>query len=384
MREHGLPPDNSLEDGQDKNKGNNANIPPGTDLNTLSLDQSPDYLNKWNEYRITSQSNYPTPNPIISINGESIATAGNIMAISGLQKSGKSSLSNIILSGAIREIIWDGVPAGFFVSKSIASAIIHIDTEQAKHRHLSNLKYGILKRVGRIDEPDYFYSYNVRGLDIQKATELLNEVFSGAAQKHGSIHFALIDGIADFVTGVNEDVECSDMVKTLETLATEYNTLVIVVIHRNPNDSKVRGHLGSHLLRKCEAILTVKKENDCTYIDPDELRTAAKNDIPKYLFQFDKSKGYHVCIGEMEKGDNTNSTDQCQNFVDNILKEGVEYQRKKLLELLCQKLNIKTDMAQKKIKLMTENEMIMPGAKKGLWKKVSNDSLEFDTNAEQI
>ena len=56
-------------------------------------------INRWSDYRITSESNYPTPPPIFAINGQSIATAGNILVISGLQKSGKSSITNILISG---------------------------------------------------------------------------------------------------------------------------------------------------------------------------------------------------------------------------------------------------------------------------------------------
>ena len=41
------------------------------------------------------------------------------------------------------------IPATISIKSANGKAIIHIDTEQAKHRHLANLKGGILKRIGR-------------------------------------------------------------------------------------------------------------------------------------------------------------------------------------------------------------------------------------------
>lgn len=253
-------------------------------------------LEQYKRYNITSQSNFPVPAPIISLNGESIATEGNIVSVSGLQKSGKSSLCNIIMAGALSNNL-DGVPEQLKIMQSNGKAVIHIDTEQAKHRHQWNVK-SILKRGGIAAEPDYFHSYNVRGMATPEAVQMLNEVFFAASKKHGGIHFALIDGIADFVTSVNDEEQCNAIIKMLDALAVHYNTLIIVVIHRNPNDGKVRGHLGSNLLRKCEAVVAVKKDGDNSYINPEELRTASKGDIPKYLFAYNKQKGYHCYVGQ--------------------------------------------------------------------------------------
>lgn len=329
-------------------------------------------LQNWEGYRITTNSNYPTPKPIFSICNESLATAGNIVAISGLQKSGKSSLSNIILSGAIRDDIWDGVPPELNVEKSLGKAIIHIDTEQAKHKHLNNLKHGILKRINRTNAPEYFYSYNIRGIDISEAIQMLNEVCEGTNNLHNGIHFILIDGIADFIKDVNDAEASNEIVKHLESIATKYNTLIIVVIHRNPNDSKIRGHLGSNLLRKCESVIAVKKENDCSYIDPEELRNASTNDIPRLLFQYDKDKGYHRYIGIAKAENKTNPVQALTNYVDAIFSKTDKFQRKDLIDAISKLTNTSPENAQKKIMKMHDLGIIeQVSGERGMWQKVS-------------
>jgi hypothetical protein len=332
-------------------------------------------LSRWKEFRITAESNYPTPEPIISINGQSIATAGNIIAVSGLQKSGKSSFSNIVLSGCIKEQFetMDGVPPVISIKSSGGKAIIHIDTEQAKHRHLANLKGGILKRIGRTTAPENLLSFNVRGLDIEKCIELLNDVFTYANQTFGGVHLCLIDGFADLIKSVNDEESSNNLVKYLDGLATEYNTLIIGIIHRNPNDSKVRGHLGSQLLRKCEAVLAIKKDGDLSYIDPEELRTASKNDIPKLMFQYDKDKGYHVCVGEHTESEQPNKLEFLENLLELSFEVNNEMKYKELIAKMVKITGKGVTTCKGYLNEMESYEMVFK-ENRGIWKR--SETLE--------
>lgn len=329
------------------------------------------FCGKWSEFRITAESDYPTPEPIISINGQSIATAGNLVAISGLQKSGKSSISNMIIGGCVKEQHEpiDGVPSAIVVKSANGKAIIHIDTEQAKHRHLSNLKYNILKRIGRTTAPNNLLSYNVRGLDIEKCTELLDDVFTSAQAEFGGVHLCLIDGFADLIKSVNDEESSNNLVKYLDNKATEYNTLIIGIIHRNPSDSKVRGHLGSQLLRKCESVLAIKKEGDLSYIDPEELRTASKNDIPKLMFGYDKDKGYHVCMGEYQGETAPNKIETYQNLLDIIFKDKTEMRSKDFVPQV-EKLSGKGNSTAKVYITEMEGYEMIFRPKRGVWQLV--------------
>lgn len=366
------------------NSSNNLTLETFTNHSEELLNRLRPNVNKWIDYRITTESNYPTPPPLIEINGESIATAGNIICVSGLQKAGKSSFTGIVLSGAIKQAfeILDGVPDAIKIMPANGKGIIHIDTEQAKHRHLTNLKYGILGRISYTKSPENLLSYNVRGLEIDKCIELLNDVFSYANEAFGGIHLCLIDGIADLILSVNDEESSNQIVKYLDRLATDYNTLIIVVIHRNPSDSKVRGHIGSQLLRKCESVLAIKKDGDSSYIEPEELRTAGKNDIPKYLFQFDKSKGYHVCIGEHTSDAQENKFEFYSGLVYNIFKNELPISTGLILDQLAKMTGKGTSTCKTYLNDMVEYSLIEKESR-GQYKKIpppENDCIDYNEN----
>lgn len=332
--------------------------------------ESETVLDKWKALRMTNESRYPIPEPMISINGESIATAGNLMVISGIQKSAKTSISMIFLSGFIRGSIEpiDGVPSEMMIQPAGTKANLHFDTEQAKHKYLSNIK-AMGKRLGKTEIPKNLYAYSLRGQSIDDSLAIIESTFILAKQECGDIHSCFIDGIADLVNSVNDELESNKIIKFFEDLATNYNCLVVAVIHRNPNDSKVRGHLGSQLLRKAEAILCVKKENDLSYIEPEDLRTASNGDIPKLMFQYQKDKGYHVCIGENSQQQQPTKIEMFENLLDIIFNETETFKYSELANLIAKFTSKSEESAKKYIKEMMGLEMIFC-PKRGLYQRL--------------
>lgn len=314
---------------------------------------------KWASFRMTNKSHYPIPEPMIAISGQSIATAGNLMVISGIQKSAKTSISMIFLCGFVRAFIEpiDGVPKEMMLQPAGTKANLHFDTEQAKHKYLSNIK-AMLRRMNKTEIPKNLYAYSLRGQSIDDSLAIIENTFVLAKRECGQIHCCFIDGIADLVNSVNDELESNKIIKFFEDLATEYNCLVVAVIHRNPNDSKVRGHLGSQLLRKAEAILCVKKEGDCSYIEPEDLRTASNGDIPRLMFQYQKEKGYHVCLGESSTIEKPSEIEMLNNLVDLIFREKESFKYSELVNRIM-KLNSKSeDTAKKHVQKMLKSELI--------------------------
>jgi hypothetical protein len=330
-------------------------------------------LDKWKTSRMTNESHYPVPEPMIAINGQSIATAGNIAVISGIQKSAKTSISMVFLACFIREFIEpiDGVPTQITGQPAKGKANLHFDSEQAKHKYLSNIK-AMLRRLNKTEIPKNLYAYSLRGQAIEESLQMIVDTFELANKECGGIHSCFIDGIADLVNSVNDELESNKIIKFFEDLATKYNCLIVAVIHRNPNDSKVRGHLGSQLLRKAEAILCVKKEGDLSYIEPEDLRTASNGDIPKLMFQYDKEKGYHICVGEYAGEKEPNKLEFYQNLVDILFAEKEEIKRGELLAIMAKTANKSEGSCQAYLKEMEGYEMIF-SEKRGFWKRVQNE-----------
>lgn len=326
-------------------------------------------LDKWKELRMTNESHYPIPEPMIAINGESIATAGNLMVISGIQKSAKTSISMIFLCGFIRGKLepMDGVPPEMMLQPAGTKANLHFDTEQAKHKYLSNIK-AMGRRLNKTDIPENLYAYSLRGQSIDDSLSIIEHVFRLAEKECNGIHSCFIDGIADLVNSVNDELESNKVIKFFDDLATRYNCLVVAVIHRNPNDSKVRGHLGSQLLRKAEAILCVKKENDFSYIEPEDLRTASNGDIPKLIFQYQKDKGYHVCVGESSTVEQPTKIEYFENLLDIIFSETETLRYSELANQIAKFTSKSVESAKKYIKEMQGLDMIFC-PKRGLYQR---------------
>ena len=260
--------------------------------------QQLEQLSKYEYLRITLATDIPAPAPIISINVETISTGGNITTISGASKSGKSAFTGWLIAGAIsRTGIINDMLEGLTVEPNPNSkAVLQFDTEQARHKHQANVK-AILRRSGLDQFPEYYLSYNLRQLDVKEYKSVTSDICEQANIRFNGVHLIVIDGIADYISSVNDDVESNEIVKFIEELAIKYSAPVIVIIHTNPNSDKERGHLGSQCQRKSESVLMVRSEGDISYLEPKFLRMAGKGNVPIMQFMFDKNKSYHVGIG---------------------------------------------------------------------------------------
>ncbi|MEA5109914.1 hypothetical protein SDC9_21028 [bioreactor metagenome] len=274
---------------------NQDNLIPPPDFN---LNGSPDALAAFEHLRITDTTPIPNPEPIIKISGETIATADDIFTISGASKSGKSAFVSMLIGAAISETgqISDGLEGVEVLFNADKKAVIHFDTEQARHKHQRNLKT-ILKRADFGNCPDFYLSYNIRQLDIDEYAEKTTGICQAASDKFNGIHSIWIDGGADYIADVNDPEGSNAAVKYFEELAIQYHTAVFIIVHTNPGSDKERGHFGSQCQRKSGGIIMVKSEGDISFIEPKILRYAGKNDIPQLMFKFDKAKGYHVGCG---------------------------------------------------------------------------------------
>ncbi|WP_247236427.1 AAA family ATPase [Telluribacter sp. SYSU D00476] len=274
-------------------------------------------LEAFARFRITDTSSIPPPIPVITINGEIISTEGNLTTISGAAKSGKSALTSFIIAGAIVKSsseITDGLHGLTVEPNTEDKAIIHIDTEQALHKHQHNLRT-ILRRAAQSTCPDYLLSYNIRELDINQYQSCTEGICQAASEKFEGIHLIIIDGIADFIRDVNDPDASNAIVKFFEGLAVRYACPIIVIVHTNPGSDKERGHLGSQCQRKSESVIQVKSEGDVSYIEPKFLRMAGKGDIPQLQFTYSKEKGYHVDAGVKQ----TQQTNKDSERVEDIL-----------------------------------------------------------------
>ena len=223
----------------------------------------PDALSLLDSRRVSLAKPFLVPVPALLLQGQSIATAGNLCAISGQAKAGKSAAVASMVASLISPS-GEGDFLGFSSPPSDGKIVLVFDTEQSPHDAWS-LQNRILKRAGLSAQPDSLEHFYL--LDLSPA-ERLAAVLAGTrrAAARGSVLAVVVDGVADLLEDVNDAAASNAVIGDLIALAVEIAAPVVVVVHENPDPtgkgSKGRGHLGSSLERKSESNLRIQKGAD--------------------------------------------------------------------------------------------------------------------------
>jgi len=234
----------------------------------------------------------PPLRPIYTLDDKVICTPGNLSSITSAIKTGKSSVINAAMASSFPHN-GDCDLLGFESANPKGLAIVHCDSEQARDDHWHQINRAV-RRVHLKAPPPWFYSYCLTGLGHKAALACYLEAIRIATDKHGGILSTFLDGLADFVSDVNDAAECNAFVAQLQDLAMQYECPTIGVIHFNHGTDKTRGHLGSQFERKAETNLRLDKTNGITTIWSEKQRRAP---IPKGTgpsFQWDDEAQMHL------------------------------------------------------------------------------------------
>jgi hypothetical protein len=313
----------------------------------VTIEAPADIVSKYAHLRISANTPIAKPRTILSINGVQIATPGNIVAISGAPKTGKTAITGSILSGSIcTSNGYDGCPLIQVAENVNRKAVIAIDTEQSSYHNYNNLKHGVLKRAQLDCEPDNLFSYNIRELSFSQYKRFADEIFYSANELCGGVHLAVIDGIADFISSVNDEAEANSILEYFAHLSIKYDTAIFLVVHLNPGSDKERGHLGSQLQRKCESVLTIKKDGDVSILEGKFLRSGSISDCQAIQYKFDTNKGYHTFLGDAPRK-NGNELKQLAETIFSVPRKYVDAVKLVMEEQACKDRTAKqriTDM----------------------------------------
>jgi hypothetical protein len=229
-----------------------------------------------------------------------IAARGNLTALQGKSKVGKSAVVAAILGAAQRadyaaqgdtlQIGWHGEGQG---------AIVHLDTEQSPADWHALVSRSV-KRSGMPAVSDRLVSVPIVRFARSERLKLLEGILKYERDTQGAIDLVVIDGIADLCASPNDEAESLELVSNLMALAHEYQTAIACILHENPStqEAKTRGHLGSELNRKAFANLRIDKDTEgISTLYGTDMR---KRDIPKeqgFCFAWDETAMMHTYQG---------------------------------------------------------------------------------------
>jgi hypothetical protein len=249
----------------------------------------------------------PPPDEVCLVIGDiPIASRGNLTAIQGKSKVGKSSGISGIIGAAHRGIYattgdtfcieWNGEAKG---------AIIHLDTEQSRadwHALVSRA----ITRSGIPDMSERLVSLPLVMFARSERLEILRQSLKFERDRLGAVDLVVIDGVADLCGSPNDEGEALELISQLMALAQEFNAAVFCVLHENPsseaNNPKTRGHLGSELNRKAFANLRIDKDGE-TSVSTIYGTDMRKRELPKehgFCFAWDDTAGMHTFQGRAD------------------------------------------------------------------------------------
>lgn len=188
-------------------------------------------------------------------------TLGNFSAITGKSKSKKSFLASMLLACAAKNGIVYNKLIGCLPKHK--SGVILFDTEQSfydSYRYARNVLSVI---DSNILEHHKFIPFNLREFSPIERCEIID--FALTKYKDG-VGYVVIDGIADLVNAINDELEATRVITLLMKWTKQYNCHITVNIHQNKNDNFATGWIGSYILKKAECIIGVsKKEGEPMY-----------------------------------------------------------------------------------------------------------------------
>ena len=206
--------------------------------------------------------------PVIIIDGVPVAREGDIVAVKGAEKVGKSQFAALLAAAVIspRAIggqIW--VPDG--------RKMIIFDTEQTEYSIKARMMRGI--RTAAREDPTITSSYTPNGefiyvkLRDKNTTERLATMRRVIAAIDPNIVY--IDGVVQLLRDFNDVREAADAMDALKAITTgsDFHPRVLVgVLHSNPTDTlsaeekKMRGHIGTMLAQSAQSVIALSRKSD--------------------------------------------------------------------------------------------------------------------------
>ena len=263
--------------------------------------------------RITSRSEIPPHEFLFTWNEVPCYARGELVAVTGKAKSGKTYLNSILMAAAgmrgkesgesdspvteersrIVSGTTDKAILGLKRIREKPLRVLWIDTEQSADSTHEILRDRIGAMVGAEAIDEAYHVFNLRQVRWQDRMTL---VLSAIAICMPDL--VIFDGIRDVVGDINNYEEAQNTIGQLLKVASEYKTCIVCVLHQNKaaEDRTLRGALGTELQNKSFETYECKKDPETRIFSIQQTATR-KYDLPnKIQFCVDKD-GLPVAIG---------------------------------------------------------------------------------------
>lgn len=217
--------------------------------------------------RITSETELPPMQPLFRMFDIPCFYRGELVADCGKAKSGKTYFLSIIMSAcltrkalALERFVVDDTNEGDIKPLRV----LWIDTEQSQQSTQEILRDRIIPLIKGTDGTakdinSTLYAFNLRGLGFDKRQKMVETAIRTIMPD-----IAIIDGIKDLMTDINDAVQATLIMEKLMALAKAQNCCIVCVLHQNKDeqDRNMRGSIGTELTNKAFEVFQCEMIND--------------------------------------------------------------------------------------------------------------------------
>ena len=211
--------------------------------------------------RITPETALPPMQPLFRMFDVPCFYRGELVADCGKAKSGKTFFLSILMAACLTEKVL--ALERYDQTEMKPLRVLWLDTEQSQQSTQEIIKNRILKMASVSDLDSTFCAFNLRGLGFEKRGKMVDVAIRAIKPD-----IAIIDGVKDLMTDINDAVQATLIMEKLMALAKEQKCCIVCVLHQNKSeqDHNMRGSIGTELTNKafevfqCECI-----EESCTF-----------------------------------------------------------------------------------------------------------------------
>ena len=231
--------------------------------------------------RITHSSDIPPHEFLFRWNDIPCFARGELVAVTGKAKSGKTYLNSILMASAGVNIAHSSQYhfLGLNRIQEQPLRVMWIDTEQSEDTTCEILRDRISVMMDEPADDDHFHVFNLRQTKWQDRILL---VLTGIAFCQPDL--VVFDGIRDAVGDINDYTAAQQTIGQLLAVASSYRTCIVCVLHQNKavEDKTLRGALGTELQNKSFETYECSKDIDTRIFSIRQTATR-KYDIPSKI-----------------------------------------------------------------------------------------------------
>jgi hypothetical protein len=173
----------------------------------------------------------------------------------------------------------------------------------------------------------------------------------------------IIDGLLDICLNYNDEVECRKVVTWIKTICTINNIVLIGILHTGKNEGKTLGHLGSNTDRWAQSTLSVKKDEEGTFIlEPKFLRSSG-GFTPIYI-QYDNETNNFIQVNSFTQANDQPkefkdfTQTEINNFLNEVFKQDQKFNYDQLIKKMCLVSKFGINKVKNYIKFLKDNDKI--------------------------